>query len=275
MQILTFLLLRPYITNDVVCVSFFLRNTYRFRSNNRTNKFIRHVTFLALSMQIIIFGATGAIGSECVRQAIEDADIQSITAITRRPLDPSIVSDKLTVVLHTDFLDYTPLLNLFQKHQLCIWALGVSQNAVTESEYIQITHDYTLAAAKAIASVNPDMRFVFVSGMGADSAEQSRFLFGRIKGKTENDLVNESGLKETYTVRPAGVLFSQPLPNKAWYERAVQPLAHVVKIVKPSWIITSVALARAILYIGKNGHHATLFENEDLKDVVSQKHLAE
>jgi len=226
-------------------------------------------------MKIIIFGATGLIGSECVRQAIEDKNIEQITAITRRDLDKDIISDKLNVIIHTDFLDYNALLNQFANHQACIWALGISQTAVNENEYIKITHDYTIAAAKAISSVNPDMRFVFVSGMGADSTEQSRFLFGRIKGKTENDLIKESGLKEIYTVRPAGILSSRATPNKPWYERALQPLGHVFTVLKPSWVITSIALARAILYIVKNGHHATLFENQDLRDIVSQNHLVE
>jgi nucleoside-diphosphate-sugar epimerase len=131
-------------------------------------------------MKIIIFGATGVIGSECVRQAIQDKDIEQITVITRRDLDKNITSDKLNIVTHTDFLDYNALLNVFTNHQGCIWALGISQTAVNESEYIKITYDYTLAAAKAMSSVNPDMRFVFVSGMGADSTEQSRVLFGRI-----------------------------------------------------------------------------------------------
>ncbi|CAF1315349.1 unnamed protein product [Adineta steineri] len=226
-------------------------------------------------MKIIIFGATGLIGCECVQQAIEDKDIELITAITRRPLHKSITSEKVNVVIHTDFLDYSPILNLFESHQICIWALGISQNAVSESEYIKITHDYTLAAAKAIASVNPDMRFVFVSGMGADSSEQSRFLFGRIKGKTENDLINEGGLKDTYIVRPASVLFSHTLSDKAWYERALQPLVHVVKVIKPSWTISTIALARVMLFIGKNGHHATLFENEDLREVINENQLGE
>jgi uncharacterized protein YbjT (DUF2867 family) len=226
-------------------------------------------------MKVIIFGATGLIGSECVRQAIEDEDIELITAITRRPVDKDIISDKLNVVIHTDFLDYNALLHLFESHQICIWAIGVSQNAVNESKYIQITHDYTLAAAKAISSVNPDMRFIFVSGMGADSSEESRFLFGRIKGKTENDLIKECDLKETYTLRPAFVISSQAISNKPWYERALQPLVHVVRVVKPSWSITSTALARVILYLGKNGHHATLLENRDMKDIVDQNHLVE
>ncbi|CAF3481530.1 unnamed protein product [Rotaria sp. Silwood1] len=224
-------------------------------------------------MKIIIFGASGSVGSECVRQAIEDKNIEHITAITRRPLDKNLISDKLTNIIHTDFLDYNSLSNLFENHQACIWALGISQNAVNESEYIKITHDYTLAAAKTIAHVNPNMRFIFVSGTGADSTEQSRFLFGRIKGKTENDLVKESGLKEIYTVRPAGILFTQIHSNKPWYERAFVPILYIFKAIKPSWVITSIGLARAILYLVKNGHHATLFENQDLNDIIKEHHL--
>jgi len=226
-------------------------------------------------MKVLIFGATGLIGTECVRQAIQDKDIERITAITRRPLDNDISSDKLDVIIHTDFLDYTSLLNLFETHQACIWALGISQNAVNENEYIKITHDFPILAAKAMASVNPDMRFVFISGMGADPTEQSRFLFGRIKGKTENDLIKETNLKDIYTLRPAAVLFSPTNSNKSWYERAIMPVMNVFKFIKPSWVITPIALARAILFIVKNGHHATLFENQDIKDIVSHNRLVE
>ncbi|CAF2971494.1 unnamed protein product [Rotaria sp. Silwood2] len=226
-------------------------------------------------MKIIIFGANGGVGSECVRQANKDKSIEHITAITRRPLDKNMISDKLTNVIHADFLDYNSLSNLFENHQACIWALGISQSSVNESEYIKITHDYTLAAAKAIAHVNPNMRFLFVSGTGADSTEQSRFLFGRIKGKTENDLIKDSGLKEIYTVRPAGILFTQTNPNTPWFQRAFVPFLHIFKVIKPSWVITSAGLARAILYLVKNGHHATLFENQDLRDIIHENRLVE
>lgn len=224
-------------------------------------------------MKIIIFGATGLIGSECVRQAIEDNDIEQITIIARRNPDNNLTSDKLKTIIHTDFLDYSALLDTFVSHQGCIWALGISQNAVKESEYIKITHDYTIAAAKAMASVNPDMRFVFISSTGADPNEQSRFLYGRIKGKTENNLVKETGLHDTYTIRPANVIPSQAISSKPWYERATFPILHVMKLVKPAWVITSIGLARAILYLLKNGHHATLFENQDIKDLINENHL--
>lgn len=226
-------------------------------------------------MKILIFGATGLIGSECVRQAIEDKDIEHVTAIVRRPFDKPLTSDKLTIINHADFLDYSSLLKTFEEHQGCIWALGVSQNAVNQADYMKITHDYTLAAAKAMAEANPNLRFIFVSGTGADPTEQSRFLFGRVKGKTEIDLVKESNLRDIYTVRPGGVLAADIPSTKTWYERASMPLMQVLKWVKPSWVISSVGLARAILYLIKHGHHATLFENQDLKDLIHEHHLLE
>jgi len=224
-------------------------------------------------MKIIIFGATGLIGFECVRQAIEDEQIEHITAIVRRPFDKTLTSDKLTILTHTDFLDYSSLTKIFEEHQGCIWALGVSQNAVSQNDYIQITHDFTLAAASAMAKVNPNLRLVFVSAIGADPTEQSRFLYGRVKGKTETNLIKDSNLKEIYTVRPAGVLASEIPSTKTWYERVFMPLIHVVKVLKPSWVITSVGLARAMIYLVKNGHHATLFENQDLKDLIDEHQL--
>ena len=96
-----------------------------------------------------------------------------------------------------------------------------------------------------------------------------------MKGKTENDLVKEGGLKETYTVRPAAILSSQPGTNRPWFERAFHPVMQVMKIVKPSWVISSIGLARAMLYIVKKGHHATLFQNQDLRDLISHHHLLE
>ena len=77
-------------------------------------------------MKIIIFGATGLIGSECVRQAIQDKDIEQITVVVRRNLDTDLNSDKLNVIIHTDFLDYSALTDAFASHQACIWALGIS-----------------------------------------------------------------------------------------------------------------------------------------------------
>src|SRR5437762_3346998 len=97
-------------------------------------------------MKIIVTGATGMVGSEVIRQAILDKDIEEITAIVRKPLD--VTHPKLKTVIHQDFMDYLSLMEIFKKNDACLWCLGISQNLVSKEEYYKITYDYTIAAAK-------------------------------------------------------------------------------------------------------------------------------
>jgi hypothetical protein len=89
----------------------------------------------------------------------------------------------------------------FSHFDACIWALGVSQAAVSEVDYITITYDYAIAAAQAMVAANPDLRFCFVSGRGADQNEEARTLFGRIKGRTERRLAEL--IPSSVSFRPA------------------------------------------------------------------------
>src|SRR5690349_11759517 len=99
-------------------------------------------------MNLLITGATGMVGSEAVRQALLDPSIQRVTALVRRPL--TIQHPKLQVVLHHDFLNYVGLEDLFRRHDACLWCLGISQTQVSTAEYRRITHDFTLASARAM-----------------------------------------------------------------------------------------------------------------------------
>lgn len=65
----------------------------------------------------------------------------------------------------------------------------VALKQVSADEYQRITHDYALAAARAFANLSPGMRFLHLSGEGADTTEKSRIRFGRVKGATENALL--------------------------------------------------------------------------------------
>src|SRR5690242_13416322 len=115
-------------------------------------------------MRLIITGATGMVGSEVLRQAITDNEIESITIIVRRPTD--ITHPKLKTILHQNFLDYSSLENEFKTNDALIWCLGISQNVVGKDEYIKITYDFAVAAAKAVVQSNNKLRFLFLSGRG-------------------------------------------------------------------------------------------------------------
>jgi NAD(P)H-binding len=216
-------------------------------------------------MKIIVTGATGMVGSEVVRQSLSDSDITKVTALVRRPL--AIEHPKLDVIIHKDFLDYISLNDVFKKADACIWCLGVSQLQVSKEEYIKITHDYAIAAAKAMVTANPSVRFLFVSGVGADNTEQSKTIFAREKGRTENDL-KKSGLKNLYIIRPGSIkpingYSNVPFAYKVGYT-LINILYPLLKIFGPSLIIKSTELAKAVLHISKKGNELQLIGNKEM-----------
>src|SRR5256885_11045556 len=154
-------------------------------------------------MKLIITGATGMVGSEVLHQAIADNDIDEVTAIVRR--QPDAQHPKLKTIIHQNFLDYSNLTDVFKNNDALIWCLGISQNAVSKEEYIKITYDYTIAAAKAVVQTNDELKFLFISGEGADNTEQTKILFGKIKGRTENVLM-QMPLKKLCIVRPGAII---------------------------------------------------------------------
>jgi hypothetical protein len=217
-------------------------------------------------MKIIITCATGMIGAEVLRQALEDDAITKIVAVVRRPL--STQHHKLTAVIHTNFLDYSLLTHIFKQADACIWCPGVSQMQVSKEEYAVITHDYTIAAAKAITAANPNCIFLFTSGDGADTTEKSSTIFAREKGRTENDLV-KMGMKNLCVIRPGAIKpineYSSTPPFMYKINYAIIGLLYPLVKIFSSWlIIKSTQIAKAVLHVIKNGSEKKLLTNKDM-----------
>jgi hypothetical protein len=178
-------------------------------------------------MHLILTGVTGVVGSAVLSHILSlpaTSSISRISILTRKPvplLSPTQSNQpirsnpnlKIDVITHNDYLNYPPaLLSQLKGANGVIWALGISQNDVSKDEYIKITKDYTLAAAKAFSSLNEQkLNFVYVSGEGA-TLTPGIFtpLFGRVKGETERELVtlaqhDEYKTLRVYNARPGGV----------------------------------------------------------------------
>ncbi|OOQ91600.1 nucleoside-diphosphate-sugar epimerase [Penicillium brasilianum] len=166
-------------------------------------------------MHIILTGATGLVGSAALVALRARPDVSKISIISRRPV-PMLEGnkdDRIQVILH-DFKGYdSALKERLRGAQGCVWALGISQTAVSKEEYIHITKTMTLEAAQAFEQLKSDesdnFKFVFVSGEGATS-EPGRFtaLFGRVKGETETALMEMESKNPDFRamiVRPAYV----------------------------------------------------------------------
>ncbi|OJJ85285.1 putative nucleoside-diphosphate-sugar epimerases [Aspergillus glaucus CBS 516.65] len=143
-------------------------------------------------MHVILTGATGLVGSTTLLALMGMKDIAKISILSRRPVPmvDAMKDERVEVIIHDNFEKYdTALLERLRGANGCVWALGISQNAVAKEEYIRITKSMTLEAAQAFGKIKPDsgdFNFVFVSGEGA-TREPGFFtpLFGRVKGETE------------------------------------------------------------------------------------------
>ena len=156
-------------------------------------------------MKVILFGATGMVGQGVLRECLLDPGIETVLAVGRSPTGER--QAKLREVVHKDFTDFSAIEPQLTGYDACFFCLGVSSVGMEEERYRHLTYDITLAAAKTLSRLNPQMVFVYVTGRGTDSTEQGRLMWARVKGKTENDLL-KLPFRAAYMFRPAGI---QPL----------------------------------------------------------------
>lgn len=86
-------------------------------------------------MHLILTGATGAIGTSVLDAMLKTKDISKISILSRRPvpLADRQKDPRVNVILHKDFEQYSPeLLDQLQGAKGAVWALGISQNAVSK-----------------------------------------------------------------------------------------------------------------------------------------------
>ncbi len=74
-------------------------------------------------MKVVVFGATGLVGSELLNACIAKDKITKVYVVTRRALSGDHAKNpKVEVILHSDFAQYTPeLLDKLRGIELCLW----------------------------------------------------------------------------------------------------------------------------------------------------------
>jgi uncharacterized protein YbjT (DUF2867 family) len=220
-------------------------------------------------MNVLLFGATGMIGRGVLLECLDDSRVSAVLAVGRRPT--GLTHPKLRELTRTDFFDYSDCTAQLTGHDACFFCLGVSSAGMGEPDYTRLTYDLTIAAADALLRLNPDLVFCYVSGQGTDPTERGRFMWARVKGRTENRLLGMSA--RAYMFRPGyvqpmkGVRSSTTLYDV--FYRAAGPLFPLIRRIWPRQVTTTENVGRAMIEVAARGYSGRILENPDINALAN------
>ena len=135
-------------------------------------------------LAVLLVGATGLVGRECLRLLLSDQAIARIEVVARRALSPDVRSPKLsTHIIDFDHLnEYDELFTV----DAIICALGTTiRQAGSRTRFRTIDLEYPLAFAR-LGRRRGCRHFLVVSSLGANP--RSRIFYNRVKGELERGL---------------------------------------------------------------------------------------
>jgi uncharacterized protein YbjT (DUF2867 family) len=223
----------------------------------------------ARGTDVLLFGATGMIGRGVLRECLLDPLVRRVLAVVRTATGQH--HPKLQEILLPDFFAIDSLQQQLRGFDTCLYCLGVSAGGMSEQQYTRITYDLTLKIADLLVRLDPDMTFIYISGAGTDSSGKGRFMWARVKGRTENAL---RGLpfRATYMFRPGLV---QPLhgvrSRTASYRMlyaVTTPILPLLRRLFPGAITTADQLGWAMLAVAHRGYGKPILENSDINAIA-------
>jgi uncharacterized protein YbjT (DUF2867 family) len=216
-------------------------------------------------MNILIFGATGMVGQGALRECLVDPAVTGVTIVVRSPTGRT--DPKLREIILSDLAAIDTIADRLTGFDACIYAIGVTSVGLSEADYARLTESLTLTVAGALAPLNPQMTFLFVSAQGADSSESGRLMWARVKGRTENALLRLP-FKAAYMFRPGAI---QPLhgvrSKTGWYRAlyaATMPLYPLLVRLFPGFVTTSEQFGRAMIAVARGGYPKPVLESADI-----------
>jgi len=218
-----------------------------------------------LIVNVLIYGATGMVGQGVLLECERDPGVERIVAVGRRPMGRTHA--KLREIVQPDLTDMTSLNAELPAIDACFFPLGTTSLGKSEEEYTRVTYDLTLAIAQQLVRANPKMVFGYVSGRSTDSTERGSIMWARVKGRTENALLN-CGFRAAYMFRPGVIMPLDDIRSATgWYNTLyaiARPLLPLLHRMAPTSITTTQQVGRAMIAVARNGYSKPVLEMVDI-----------
>ncbi len=216
-------------------------------------------------MKVIITGASGMVGKGVLMECLQHPAITDVLSIGRRKL--GLDHDKLIELVHRDFAEFASIADQLEDYDACYHCMGVSAANMDEKKYTVITMGYTLALATQLFAIKPNMVFIYVSGAGTDSTAQGRSMWARVKGETENELL-QIGFRQAYMFRPGAIIPLNGIQaSSKFYRNMIRYFKWLIlatKWVAPHSVVNTTEIGLAMIHITQHGYVQNILRPKDI-----------
>jgi len=209
----------------------------------------------------LVFGSTGLIGKQLVRQLVEDGQYKEVILFSRKPLESTTAKVK---VVTFDFNAWEGVEQYFTPNAQVFCAIGTTRAKTPDlEEYRSI--DFGIPVKLAEFASRGSCRGIFiVSALGAN--ENSMNFYTKMKGEMELE-VRKRGLGETYFFRPALLLGERTEIRRGedigkMINKVVSPL--LFGKLKKFKGVEAETVAKAMIHVAKHGYKQAVIENDKI-----------
>ena len=218
-------------------------------------------------MNVIITGSTGMVGKGVLLECINHPEVEEILIINRKSL--KINHPKVSELVLPNFMEISNHKDKLIGYDACFYCMGISSLGKSENEYSSITFDITKQFADTLYELNHNLIFNYVSGSGTDSRESGRSMWARVKGKTENYILNKN-FGDAYMFRPGAIIPEKGIKSSTgWINLILILLSPFYFFMKKSQHVTTTTrigqgMIQTVLSPLNNKH----LENKDINNLV-------
>lgn len=216
-----------------------------------------------MKLRVILTGATGMVGEGVLHECLIHPDVESVLVINRRP--GGVSHAKLTEIIHDDFFVLDAISEQLRGYNACFFCAGMTSVGLDETEYTKLTHDLTLHFANTLLALGSNMTFCYISGSGTDATLKSTLMWARVKGRTENELL-QLPFKDAYMFRPGYLHPTRGLNNTKRFYYLFTWLYPLLRLIYPSGVSSLRELGIAMIKSVTVGYEKKVLE---VKDIVA------
>jgi uncharacterized protein YbjT (DUF2867 family) len=217
-------------------------------------------------MNILIFGATGMVGQGVLRECLHDPGVQLVQVIGRTLT--GVQHPKLREIVRQDLWHYADIETDLSGFDACFFCLGITASGMTEEAYARVTYDITMAAADTLCRLNPQMTFIYVSGAGTGNSGHARAMWARVKGRTENVLL-QLPFAAAFMFRPGLIEPLHGARSKTASYRVfyilTKPFLPVLRWAFPTYVLPTEQIGRAMLAVARHDFPQQVLESRDIR----------